>query len=367
MEARFFPQSALSKNQEDFSLSIPSEIELRHDWAQGNYIFTLTPFFRWDQNDDERTHFDLREFNILGIGQRWELRLGIGKVFWGVTESQHLVDFINQTDFLEDIDGEDKLGQPMIHLTLLPEWGTVEFFVLPGFRERTFPGPEGRLSLRPIIDTDNPVYDSSQKERHVDAALRWTVVKNGWDVGLNYFHGTSRDPTFELEFNANSEPILRPRYDIVHQAGLDVQWTSGNWLLKWESIGRKGQKDDFIALTAGFEYMLVGIFDTSIDLGLIGEYLFDSRADDATTPFDDDVMAGCRWAFNDPQSTEMLFTAIYDPTSHARFFNVEASRRIGDHFQLAIDSRMLVNLSKKDFLFSLRNDDFVSISLTYFF
>ena len=40
----------------------------------------------------------------------WSLSIGLGKVFWGVTEFNHLVDVINQTDLVEGIDGEAKLG-----------------------------------------------------------------------------------------------------------------------------------------------------------------------------------------------------------------------------------------------------------------
>jgi len=59
-------------------------------------------------------------------------RLQVG--FWGVTEFQHLVDIINQTDLVENIDTEDKLGQPMINLALINDWGTVDLFIMPYFR-----------------------------------------------------------------------------------------------------------------------------------------------------------------------------------------------------------------------------------------
>ena len=93
--------------------------------------------------DSERTHFDIRELFGLWVFERWELGVGIRKVFWGVTESQHLVDIINQTDLVDSIDGEEKLGQPMVNVSIPHEWGTVDLFILPYFRERTFPGRDG--------------------------------------------------------------------------------------------------------------------------------------------------------------------------------------------------------------------------------
>ena len=86
----------------------------------------------------------------------WELRLGIGKVFWGVTESRHLVDTINQSDGVEDIDGEAKLAQPMATLSWIRDWGVVELLVLPYFRERTFAGVEGRPRQGALLQRSHP-------------------------------------------------------------------------------------------------------------------------------------------------------------------------------------------------------------------
>ena len=35
----------------------------------------------------------------------------------------------NQTDGVEDIDSEDKLGQPMVNLTLERDWGALDLYV----------------------------------------------------------------------------------------------------------------------------------------------------------------------------------------------------------------------------------------------
>ena len=79
-------------------------------------------------------------------GTEIELLVGINKVFWGVTESVHLVDIVNQTDLVEDLDQEDKLGQPMVNLALQHDWGLLNIYLLPYFRERTFPGIDWSLS-----------------------------------------------------------------------------------------------------------------------------------------------------------------------------------------------------------------------------
>jgi hypothetical protein len=288
-------------------------------WAQPEYVaksvthtFVVTPFFRFDPTDPERTHFDVRELFWQTVRMNWELRAGVGKVFWGVTESQHLVDVINQTDLIEDIDGEDKLGQPMANFTLIRRWGNLDFFLLPGFRGRTFPGEKGRLRFPLRVATELAEFESPSKKHHVDFALRWAGHAGDWDLGVSHFHGTTRDPLFVAGADSDGNPVLIPRYDIIDQTGLDLQFTRGGWLWKLEAIDRGGQGDRFGALTGGFEYTFGNVRGSGVDLGVLAEYLFDSRGRSANTPFEDDVFTGARLEFNDPQTTRMLAGTIID-------------------------------------------------------
>ncbi len=147
IELRVFPGSRSYEGQ-DRSLLSPSAVlapELIYETESGVDRFTFSPFYRFDADDPERTHWDIREAIWLRQGDDWDLQAGFGKVFWGVTESVHPVDIINQTDGVEDIDGEDKPGQPMVNYNREGDLGALELFILPGFRERTFPGSKARL------------------------------------------------------------------------------------------------------------------------------------------------------------------------------------------------------------------------------
>jgi hypothetical protein len=129
--------------------SVAMKLSYFNEWDNKTKSFSFKPFFRVDNMDDARTHFDIREAvwsaqygtEAKPIG----IKIGIDKVFWGTAESHHLDDVINQTDLVEDISFEYKLGQPMARLTLQRDWGTFDFFVLPWFRERTFTSINGRL------------------------------------------------------------------------------------------------------------------------------------------------------------------------------------------------------------------------------
>lgn len=365
VEGTLFVNDPLYDRQVRDNLSIAMQPEYYREFKGGGFVFT--PFARLDSQDEERTHFDIRELYIMWFGDNWEIRLGAGKVFWGVTESQHLVDIINQTDSVESVDGEEKLGQPMVYLSLPRDWGTLEFFVLPYFRERTFPGKKGRLRFDPVIDTDRAIYESGDEERHVDGAIRYTHTIGDWDIGLSHFHGTGRDPSLLLGFDANFQPLLIPYYEQIDQTGIDIQATKEEWLYKLEAIYRSGQGDSYYAFTAGFEYTFAGVTKSGVDFGALAEWLYDDRGDTATTPFEHEIMIGGRIAFNDAEGTEFLAGFINDYETDAKQLFVESSRRVGERWKVELEILMLLNPSLNDKLYGLRDDDFARLTLSYYY
>jgi len=366
-EFRYFPQDARDSRQHDENLSLLFEPEFYHEWDKGTQSLAFVPFFRLDQNDSERSHIDIRELTWLKAAESWEIRIGFRKVFWGVTEFQHLVDIINQTDLVENIDTEDKLGQPMINLALINDWGTVDLFVLPYFRERTFPGTEGRLRTQLVVDEGLSKFESSAKEKHVDLAIRYSHYFGDWDIGLSHFYGTSRDPRLIPTINTSGTIVLSPFYDIINQTSIDLQATKGNMLWKLEALHRSGQDKTYNAIAGGFEYTFVGIFDSAIDLGALGEYHYDNRGESAPTIFEDDIGTGMRLAFNDAQSSQVLMGLIWDRNTNGKFLNIEASRRIGNDWMLEIESRFLFDQSSSDPAFAISRDDYLELLLTYNF
>ncbi|GMQ90777.1 MAG: hypothetical protein BMS9Abin11_0081 [Gammaproteobacteria bacterium] len=367
LEYRYFTKNALDNRQHGDNWSFSAQPEYFRRWDGERQSFTFVPFLRIDENDPERSHFDIRELTWVKANKSHEWRIGIRKVYWGVTESQHLVDIINQTDLVENIDTEDKLGQPMVNLSLVRDWGTLDFFVLPGFRERTFPGVKGRLRSQPRVDTDQAVYESSSEQRHVDVAMRWSHSIGNWDIGLSYFSGTSRDPRFVPGVDSSGAPVLVPYYDQMRQTSLDLQWTIGNWLWKLEAIARQSNGVSYNASVTGFEYTFTGIFKSKKDLGVLLEYHHDSRGTRATTPFQDDIFIGFRLSFNDRQSTELLFGSVRDRDNSAESFFLETSRRFGSHWKGSLEIRSFRNAPPTDLLFMFRNEDVLQLELAYYF
>jgi hypothetical protein len=368
-EVRAFQHSAAHTGQHEERLapSLSVQPEWRYDLGADDRL-TVIPFVRWDAWDSQRSHFDMREFNWLHVGDGWDLRLGIDKVFWGVAESRHLVDIVNQTDLVEDIDGEDKLGQPMLNLGLQHEWGDLNLFIMPGFRERTFAGPKGRLRGEPPVDTDRAVYVGGASRGHVDLALRYSVVAGDWDIGLSHFHGVGREPRMVLSTNANGDAVYVPHYDLIDQSGLDLQATKGDWLWKFEAIVRSGQGDIFAAAVGGFEYTIYNIVESGADLGLLAEYLYDGR--DATVPataLDDDLFIGLRLGLNDPDDSSVLAGVVVDRNSRAYSLTLEGETRLADSWKLGVEAMATGNLPATDPGYGLRRDNHLLIRLVRYF
>lgn len=366
MEARHFLSSPLDASQHGPNLSLSGEVEYYREWDNGQQSLTVKPFARVDQHDDARSHVDVREAVWIYHRDGVEVRLGMDKVFWGVTEVYHLVDIINQTDVLENPDGEQKLGQAMLKVSLERDWGVLDLFLMPWFRERQHASRDGRPRSQPHIDDDLVAFENDREEYHPDVALRWSQHLGDWDIGIAHFHGTGREPSLRPGMK-RGRVVLAPRYEIIHQTSVDIQGAVENWLWKFEALRRRGQGETFVAFTGGFEYTFYGIFDSSADLGSLVEVMWDERGDDATTPFNRDLFVGLRWVANDVDGSEILGGVVSDWTNGTRFFNLEASRRIGNDWTVGLQSRLWHDVDEQDVVYGLRRDDYVELKLTRYF
>ncbi|MEM7098278.1 MAG: hypothetical protein AAF541_08470 [Pseudomonadota bacterium] len=379
LQNRLFAQSGVAEqSQAEASLSL--EFELYYGWDDEASSITFNPFFRYDTQDHRRSHADVRELYYTLVGSNWDLHVGAKRVFWGVTEFHHLIDIINQTDLVENIDGEDKLGQPMVHGSVVGEWGLLDAYILTGFRERTFPGENGRLR-HPLRISSQATYESGAGDKHVDWALRWSHSLGPVEFGLHHFSGTSRDPTFNLVPVNDLEDKLVPHYFQIEQSGLDAQAILGNWILKFEGLHREGFGPSYYAANAGVERTFYSLGNSAADVGLVLEYLYDDRGDNAfNTLFENDLVIGGRFALNNYADTQMLVGLITDLDTDELIFSIEGSHRIGQDWLFSLegrgfaggesyrDSLLIPSLTQREFKSSwLGREDYIQLELTRFF
>lgn len=378
LETRMFFESG-NDGQSNFYPALSLQMDFYRSWDEERQSFTFTPFYRFDAEDSERTHFDVRELFWSRVGDDWDLHLGARQVFWGVTEFTHLVDIVNQTDLVENIDREEKLGQPMAHLSVIRDWGILDVHLLTGFRERTFPGSDGRLRTAVIVDTDHATYESAAEQLRVDGVVRWSHRLGPVEFGLYQFSGTSRDPEFALVQLPDGEFVLQPHYPVIDQTGIDAQAIFGDWAWKLEAISRSGFGDRYTAFNVGFERTVVGVLGGRTDLGLVVEYLYDERDEEAfNTLFEHDLAFGTRWNLNDVNDSQALFGVIWDVETDEYVVKLEASRRLGDTWTLLIEGRVFGGADEPENIFdalfdpdaksaALQDDDFIQLELTRYF
>ena len=343
----------------------------------GRWQWHVDAHGRVDDMDDRRAGADLSEAYVRWVGDGAEVTVGARRVFWGVTEFAHLVDVLNQSDVVENLDEEDRLGQPMLQLELPHDAWNLQFYVLPRIRARTFGGPDGRQhgGAPPRGDVE---YAPSLHGEDLSVAARIEWHGDGLDLGIAHFSGAGREPSF-LPM-PDGRP--RPRYEHIEQTSLDASWLTGDWLWKLEGYRRAGQGDTYVAASAGFERTWVG-FVGRADLGWVVEYLHDQRGHEAALGhYEHDVAVGLRLAANDEADTSVLLGWIQDVHEDEHSLSLEATSRLAERLSLQVEARVFGghvrgvtrNGATLNALFDpdnktgfLDQDDYVQLELTTYF
>ena len=366
-EATIYVHKGQFTNQDyrtNFSLAI--EPEFYWDWNGQQDSLTFKPLFRKDQRDDARTHADIRELNWVHLNDDWELRTGISSVFWGVTEFQNLVDVINQKDAVEGLNKEHKLGQPMINLSLVKDWGIVDVYVLPGFREQTSAGTNGRLRASAVVDASTTTYEASNSSKHTDVAVRWAHFFDVYDIGIHWYKGTNRTPLLTA-VRSNGQTVLSAHYQAIEQIGLDLQATVDNWLWKGELIHQNNPVEDFWASQFGTEYTFYGIQNSAADLGVLFEYGKDQRGTSADAFMQNDFGVGARLDLNNTQSSSVFAGVIYDLDFHTTSASIVGSQRLGEDRKLSIEAQVFASENSSDPAAIFAKDDYIKLTLDSYF
>ena len=372
LQGRWYPDSPAFRDQRSGTGGLVAEPTLYGEISERT-SFTVTPLYRYDSADPQRTHADLREAYLLTFGEwgerSWELRLGFDRVFWGVAELHNLVDIVNQVDLVEHPRNRPKLGQPMAHLTISGDWGVAESFLLPYHRKRTFPGRFGRHRSRYPID-DDARYESGAGERHVDFAFRYGNAVGLLDFGLSAFVGTSREPVF---LAAREAARLIPHYEQIRQFGLDAQLTTEPWLYKMEAIHRGGarnllgREENYYAVILGLERTLYALFGSGTDLTVLAEWHYDGRGRRATTVWQNDLFAAGSLAFNDVRDTRLVAGLLGDLRHDYRSLNLELKRRLSDNWTTTLEAIATLSADPGDLTYDGRRDSFVGVDFTFSF
>jgi hypothetical protein len=359
-EIRLFPHAGLYNVQRRVYPALGGELRLAGTLAQQEQRWTITGFARGDVDDPHRSHLELREASWTWQPADWQLRAGILTAFWGVTESNRLVDVVNQRDQREAPDVDAKLGQPGIAWRGPAAGGTLEILALTYHRPRVFGLGSARFRP-PSTFISAPLYESAAGRRRVDWAGRWTTHAHALDIGFSHFWGTSREP----EFLNDSAP--QPRYAVMHQTGLDAQLTLGALLIKTEAIRREEHGHATGAMTTGGEYVFGNVAGTGGDVTVFAELSLDERRARTLTGLDRDLFIAARWNPNAEAGTELLVAGTLDLARGANVVRVEASRRMSTNWRMVGEAHLIGAQREPEFGYLMRRDSFVRAAITRHF
>jgi hypothetical protein len=366
-DLQWFPQDAKYPDQDHDTLtSISAELDL--EWergpiqARGVFYGLLSP----DLSD--RNYYDIRELYWRRNIYSTMVTVGIDRVFWGVAESNHLVNVINQVDSRANLDGDEVLGQPMLRISQIRAWGEIEAFLLAGYRARSYRSKKERLRFSPPVEFAKDDTPAWKHKDEVDWAVRYSNSYDDVDFGVSFFKGVGRQA--RLLFNS-SEYEFDTRYDHIEQSGADLQWTMDALLLKFEGIYRRGQGKSFLATVFGLEYTFFSVNESSGDIGFILEYQKDNRDTDISvappTIHQDDLFFGIRASLNNSQDTTFLFGLDRDLDFDSTIVKIEAETRLSSGLVLTVDSRYFNNTSKDLIINNFTRDHYIQLSVTKYF
>lgn len=363
-EYRYFPKKDRKRfaNQTNQSLAISFDLFL--DFVNYDVSLLIAPVARLDQRDASRSILDLSEFYLSLTKPKWELKLGSKQLFWGVLESNHLVDIVNQTNSAENFDLEEKFGQPMLNLTFINDWGSIDLFLLTLNRKRRFVSQEGRPHTNFENLLKSATFDS--KNGDLDFIVRYENSGDFFDIGAYYFDGLARNPELITEIN-NQETRSTALYPKIKQLAIDLQITISSTLFKLESIYRESSREDYSAMGLGFEHTLYSILNSRIDLGLLVEYHWNSRKKNRASQFSNDLFLGFRALTNEVSDGQLLFGILnnLDDGGIVPFF--EASRRLPKDWKLYIEGRLFSHIDSDNALSGLTDDSYLQLGLTKYF
>jgi len=193
--------------------------------------------------------------------------------------------------------------------------------------------------------------------------MRWEHFIGDMDVGLHYFYGNAREPLVIF----SQEGAFGLEYPVVNQIGLDYQMIVKNTIFKLESVYRSGDFDNIFAITGGLEYTLGNVNNKGLDIGIIGEYVYDNRRALTFSSLDNDLFLGSRLAFNNVAGTEILFGIFQDLSKSTKLVRLEGSQRLGESFKLTATGQAFFSVDNQEFIYLFRKDAFLELELVKYF
>lgn len=356
----FFEPSTLPAKQQNY---FSAELHADWVWTWDEADLVIEPVVSVAE-DDALNYIDFQQLLFTYRMASSEVFAGVGMVFWGVTESYHLTDIVNQVNLVADLAREKKLGQPMVGYRRYLGDHTLELYWLPYFREQVLAEKNSRpWRSRPI--SGDPEYERSGGQWAQDVALRLSGFYESVDYGVSYFYGTERNPFLIIN---PSRTEFTETYVKTNKLAVDSQLTLGSTLLKSEMIysSPDTQGDEF-AMVAGIEQGIYGIVDTQLDASLFIEGLYSNNQQGVALPYKQHIMTGLRLDLNNEGGSNIMFSIINDKDDRDRTYYVNAQHRLKENISAEVDVWYFDIRKQSSNLPYLKEEGYIQIGLEFYF
>ena len=364
LEASWYPRTAQYGGQKDSFLHLEARPEIL---VYGDNVEAqVQPRISGGTGGDGQV--DFREAHVSGRFGEMDYLVGSTILFWGKVESYNPVDIVNALDYSRGLLRSEKRGAPMVRLSWPAGPGQIDLFAID-FVENIY--PDRSLRERPALAVNDHAarFSGGAGRDDIATAARWSGYFGDIDLGVSWFRGTGHAPRLLPQANGT----LTPDYSRITQLGLDIQSLHGDTAVKAELIHRRGQydrlgsADSYAAGVVGIEHNLYDLAASGRDLVLIMEYARDERRGRSHSGFQNDLVLGGRWLWNDVEDTEILALLARDLDNAAQTLTFTANRRLTDALSFEATARFPERLARDPNSAALARDAAIIASLTYSF
>lgn len=390
LAGRYYPQAGLLPGQSGAGVApiVSGRLGTRKRFDTGSAVFELSGLYNAETGEG---YADIPRGYYQYFADDFDLLVGSNIEYWGVSESNRVVDSVNQRYIIDQTVDYISLGQPMVNLNLnLGINSTLSLFGLVYFRDRDPATAETRFRSPILVSNDDAVYEEGDA-RNFDFAARFrtsqSVLWGGVDLAVSYFEGTNRAPSSlpdtcltpnagfigatacgNVIINNPQAVSFVPYYHKLRRYGLELVYSNGDLQLTFEGALSDAIGEAYYSAIGGVQYSFGGIGPNGDTLLLVGEYLYDDRSlVQPPTIYEDDVFLGFAYSGNDVAGTSVRGGLYYDLDTHAQIYTVSYSRRIRDAFRLKVAGFGVNAAGTNDPLALAQDDGFLEVSLSYFF
>lgn len=364
-ETRIYPETPLFPDQDSNDVQASAYFIVNASADVGEARFDMELFGRFAPDAARELSGDVRQAFVRLQRGKAEWKLGVLSETWGVLEAWNPVDIINQRDLAEDFQGDVKLGQPGMMLTLQLDGATLSVFGTGVARERRFARHEDRFRVLPAAIVDEDLEDGRWAPT---GAIRAEIPVGALNLVVSQFLGTAREPALRPVIGPNGLEGFRAFYGRISQTSIDAEYVVGDSVLKAELIHQRGDAGPFWGGGIGIETSFSKFAGGLGDLTLYAEAYADSRNDDVPlTPFQRDVFIGARYSFNDTGDTLLDLRHTYDLEWRSSLVELRASRRLFSDFVLSFAFLQTLNEARDPALSTLARDAQFKLRLARFF